>query len=188
MSTSASGDGGHQGQLREFATSATHAIAVATSFCFSLVSSATLWSFSPFILVYPAVSYLVAPLLVFVAMVIKISILAPLSAARYLLGSLYPVYVFCGVACITGIVVGMGGRGLAALLTRALVTSEQDGGAPTDVPVARGTETRNRRRRLRIKGRDTQSFAVSCKALVATYVRRKPVFTLGFLMQKHWFK
>ena len=86
------------------------------------------------------------------------------------------------------IVVGMGGRGLAALLTRALVTSEQDGGAPTDVPVARGTETRSRRRRLRIKGRDTQSFAVSCKALVETYVRRKPVFTPGFLMQKHWLK
>lgn len=154
MSTSVLGDGSHQGQLREFAAFATNAFTFATSFSFSLVSSATRLSFSPFILAYPAISYLVAPFLVFAVMVVNISVLSPLSAARYLLSSLYPVYVFCGFACITGVVVGLGGRGLSALLTRAFARSEQDGSAPADVPMARETERRSRRRRLRMQEED----------------------------------
>ena len=154
MSTGALGNGSHQGQLREFAAFATHVFTAATSFCFSLVSNATRWSFSPFLFAYPAISYLVAPLLVFAVMVVNISVLSPLSAAQYLLSSLYPVYVFCGFACITGIVVGVGGRGLSVLLTRALASSEQDGSSPTDAPAARGAERRSRRRRLRIKEED----------------------------------
>jgi hypothetical protein len=128
---------------------------VAASFCYSFVSNATRWAFSPFILVYPAISYLVAPLLVSAAMVVNISVLAPLSVARYLLSSLYPVYVFCSVACIVGVAVGMGGRGLTVLLTKTLTGSEQGGGAPADVPAARRIERRSRRRRLRIKEDDT---------------------------------
>ena len=138
---------GDSSQLSEFAALASRAFTVTYSFVFN----ATRWSFSPFILVYSPISYLVAPLLVSAAIVINISVLTPFSVAHYLLSSLYPVYVFCGVACITGISVGMGGRGLSALLTRILATSEQDGNAPTRVPAARGTERRNRRRRLGIK-------------------------------------
>lgn len=155
MSASASSSGSNQGQLREFTALANHALAVAASFCYSFVSNAVRWSFSPFILVYPAVSYLVAPLLVSAAVILNISVLAPLSVARYLLSSLYPVYVFCSVACIAGIVAGMGGRGLTALLTKTFAESEQDGGAPTGVPAARGIEKRSRRRRLGIKEEDT---------------------------------
>ena len=155
MSTNASGSGNNQGQLREFTVLANHALIVAASFCYSFVSNATRWSFSPFILAYPAISYLVAPLLVSAAIVINVSVLTPLSVARYLLSSLYPVYVFCTVACITGVVAGMGGRGLTVLLTKMFTESEQDGDAPTDVPAARGVEGRSRRRRLRIKEEDT---------------------------------
>lgn len=154
MSTSASsGDGSNQGQLREFAVLANHALTVVSSFCYSFVSSTARWSFSPFVLVYPAISYLVAPLLVSVVMVINISILTPFTVARYLLNSLYPVYVFCGVACITGIVAGVGGRGISTLLTRMFATSEQDGTAPTHVPAARRSGRRSRRR-LRTKDED----------------------------------
>lgn len=148
MSTGASRD---SSQTREFAAFATNAFVVATSFCFSFVSNATRWSFSPFILIYPVISYLAAPLLVFAATVINIFVMVPLSMAHHLLISLYPVYVFCGVACVTGIVVGMGGRGLSAILTRTLAASEQDGS--TDIP-AGGAERRNRRRRRRIKEED----------------------------------
>jgi len=155
MSTGVSGSGSNQGQLRELAALANHAFAVTSSFCYSFVASATRWSFSPFILAYPPISYLVAPLLVFVAVVINIFVLAPLSTARYLASSFYPVYVFCGVACITGIVVGMGGRGISALLTRMFTTSEQKWSAPADIPTARGIGRRSRRRRLRIKEEDT---------------------------------
>lgn len=155
MSTSAPGSGSSQGQLREFTALANHILTVVASFCYSIVSSATRWTFSPFILLYPAVSYLVAPLLVSVAIVINVSVLAPLSVARYLLSSLYPVYVFCSVACITGIIAGTGGRGLTALLIKMFAESGQDAGAPTDVPAARGLERRSRRRRLRVKEEDT---------------------------------
>ncbi|KAF9650186.1 hypothetical protein BDM02DRAFT_3112408 [Thelephora ganbajun] len=155
MSSSESGGSSNQGQLRELAALAGRTFSVASSFCYSFVSSATRWSFSPFILVYPVISYLVAPFLVFAAIIINISILAPLSIARHLLNSLYPVYVFCGVACVTGIVVGMGGRGLSALLTRTFTTLERDGSVPTGVSAARVAERWSRRRRLRIKEEDT---------------------------------
>lgn len=155
MSTRAlPGDGSNQGQLREFAVLANDAVAVVASFCYSFVSNAARWSFAPFVLVYPAISYLLAPLLVSVGMVVNISVLTPLNVARYLLSSLYPVYVFCGVACITGIAVGVSGRGISALLAGMLATSEQDGPAPTDVPAARGIGRRSRRR-PRIKDEDT---------------------------------
>jgi len=155
MSTGASDNGNNHSQLREFAAITSHAFTVAISLCYSLVSSATRWTFSPFILVYPVISYLVAPLLVSAALVINISVLTPLDVSRYLLSSLYPVYVFCGVACITGLAIGMGGRRLSLLLTSMFATSGQDGGVPTDVPAPRGTERRSRRRRLRIKEEDT---------------------------------
>ena len=148
------GNGSHQGQLREFAAFTSHAFTIATSFSFSLVSNATRLSFSPFILAYPAISYLVAPLLVFAVMIVNISVLSPLSMAQHILSSLYPVYVFCGFACITGVVVGLGGRGISALLTRAFARLEQDWSAPTDAPATRGTGRRSRRRRLRIQEED----------------------------------
>lgn len=154
MSTGVLGDDSDQGQLRDLAAFASNVFTITTSFCFSFVSNATRWTFSPLTLAYPSISYLLAPFLVFAATVINVSILAPLSAARDLLNSLYPVYVFCGVACITGIMVGLGGRGISVLLTRTLATSEQEENAPMDIPEARRGERRNRRRRLRIKEED----------------------------------
>ena len=155
MSIVVSGNGDNQNLLREFATLTSHGFTFAASYCYSLVTKATRWSFSPFILVYPVISYLVAPLLIFVAMIINVSFLAPFGAARYILSFLYPIYVFCGVACITGVVVGVGGRLLSALLTRAFAKTEGDRSHPINTLVAKGGNRRGRRRRLRISEEDT---------------------------------
>jgi hypothetical protein len=141
----------NHGQLREFVLLTTRAFTIAASFSYSFVSNATRWSFPPFILVYHAISSLLAPLLVFGLMIIHVFILAPLNVTRYVLSSLYPIYIFCVVACITGIVVGMGGRGLSALLIRALATAEQGRSAAMNVPAKSGGARRSRRRRLRVR-------------------------------------
>lgn len=151
MSTVVSGNSSNHGQLREFAVLTSRAFAIAASFCYSFVSNVTRWSFPPFILVYQAISSLLEPLLMFGLMIIHIFILAPLNTIRYVIGSLYPIYVFCAVACITGIVVGMGGRGLSALLIRALATAGQGRSAATNVPATSGGARRSRRRRLRVR-------------------------------------
>ncbi|KAF9790347.1 hypothetical protein BJ322DRAFT_382719 [Thelephora terrestris] len=150
-----SGDGDNQRPLREFASHTRHGFTFVISLCYSFVSNLTRWSLSPFVLVHPVISYLVAPLLVFVTMIINISLLAPFSAARYVLSSLYPIYVFCGIACITGVVVGIGGRVLSALLTRAFAKTERGGGPPTNLLAAKGSDRRGRRRRLRVGEGDT---------------------------------
>ena len=156
MSTSVvSGNSNNQTESREFPALASH-IFVAVSFCHTLVSKLTRWSFSPFILLHPVASYLVSPLRVFVAMIANLCLITPLSTTRYILNSLYPIYVFCGVACITGIAVGVGGRGICAFLIRMLAT--QEGSAPANAPTTpRGNvnERRDRRRRLRMREEDT---------------------------------
>lgn len=155
MSIVVSDDSNNQSSLHEVAALTIHIFTVAISFSYSFVSNITRWSFSPFILVYPLISYLVAPLLVFAATIINISFLTPFSVTCYIFDSLYPIYVFCGVACITGIVVGMGGRGLSALLTKTFAKTEQHRSTPTGARAEKTSERRSRRRRLRLRGEDT---------------------------------
>jgi hypothetical protein len=128
---------------------------LALSFCHSLVSNLTRWFFSPFVFLYPLLSYLVSPLSHFVATIGNVLFLTPFCTTRYILTSIYPIYAFCGVACITGIVVGIGGRGLSALLTRAFAKTEQDGTVSAYVPTPTGDERRSRRRRVRVSGEYT---------------------------------
>jgi len=155
MSVIVSGDGNNPSSIHEIAALTIHIFTLAVSFSYSFVSNITRWSFSPFILVYPPISYLVAPLLAFAAMIINIFFLTPFRMTCYVFNSLYPVYVFCGVACITGIVVGMGGRRLSALLTRAFARTEQHGSTPTRARAEKTSERRSRRRRLRLREEDT---------------------------------
>ena len=146
MSTVVSGNSNNHSQLTQLSALATHIFLAAHA----LVSNLSRWFFEPFIFLYPSISYLVSPLLHFVAIIANLVFITPLAATRYLLTSLYPLYVFCGVACITGIAVGMTGRALSAFLTSTLVAEpEQDLSA--SVPTISGNERRSRRRSLRIR-------------------------------------
>lgn len=53
--------------------------------------------------------------------------LVPYNALTSFFVAIQPVYVFCGVACITGIVIGLGGRGVAGALN-TVVMGPDDGG------------------------------------------------------------
>lgn len=54
----------------------------------------------------PIILYLLAPLIVFLQILVEVAILSPFKVFMYLADALYPLYVFVGVACITGALVG----------------------------------------------------------------------------------
>lgn len=64
----------------------------------------------------PALAYLFAPLTVFLSYLAVIFIISPWSTLVYLLDVLHPLYVFFGVACLTGMLLGLLARYLAGVL------------------------------------------------------------------------
>ncbi|KIM42050.1 hypothetical protein M413DRAFT_27575 [Hebeloma cylindrosporum] len=76
----------------------------------------------------PIVLYAIAPVTVFLDLVVAIFILAPYNAAVYLLDVLFPLYVFCGVACITGGLLGLTGRILCRVVINLIRRREEETG------------------------------------------------------------
>lgn len=64
----------------------------------------------------PIILYLLSPFVTFVQLALGVLVLAPYHSVVYLSDAIYPVYVFCGVACIVGALLGLSGRVLSALL------------------------------------------------------------------------
>ncbi|KAJ6534354.1 hypothetical protein B0H19DRAFT_1185841 [Mycena capillaripes] len=62
--------------------------------------------FSPF----PVLLYILAPVVAFVQLVLEISVYTPYRVIVFLSDAFYPVYVFLGVACISGALLGLSGR------------------------------------------------------------------------------
>jgi len=103
-------------------------IPVITSTLFSVFS--TLVSFvSPI----PIILYALAPVIVFFQIAVGLLVVAPYKLAIYFFDSVYPIYVFFGVACITGSVIGFGGRSLAVFLTAFLLRSNNPAVTPAVV-------------------------------------------------------
>lgn len=65
-------------------------------------------------------------------------IVTPYQVAVYVLQALYPLYVFVGVACIGGLVVGFGARQVVSLIGSALLGSRERTEDGTDVAPSRG--------------------------------------------------
>jgi len=68
----------------------------------------------------PAIAWVLAPATVFLGYVAA-AVLAPLRAGAYLAEAVHPLYVFCGVACLTGMAVGYGGRLVARLVIGSIL-------------------------------------------------------------------
>ena len=87
-------------------------------------------SISPFrlLLSWPVsiLLYLFAPVIVFSELVVTIFFFAPYKSTLYLLDALYPLYVLAGVACITGAVLGIAGRGLSRFLVHLLQVRNEE--------------------------------------------------------------
>ncbi|KAH7868226.1 uncharacterized protein C8R40DRAFT_851683 [Lentinula edodes] len=72
---------------------------------------------SPLSVLLSVFLYLLAPVIVFVQVLLDVLVLMPYNSVIYLVDAIYPLYVFCGVACITGVIVGVLARQLVFWLT-----------------------------------------------------------------------
>ena len=70
----------------------------------------------------PALLYILSPAIVALQIFLSVLVYTPWRVAAFLTDAFYPAYVFLGVACITGALLGLSGR-LAVLCTLALVPS-----------------------------------------------------------------
>lgn len=69
----------------------------------------------------PIVIYILAPALVLLDITTTLFLRTPYRTAVYLLEAVYPLYVFVGVACITGGILGLAAR----VLSRVIIVSLQ---------------------------------------------------------------
>jgi hypothetical protein len=70
--------------------------------------------------------YVISPVLAFVQIVLGVLLVNPYHAIVNFFLVVQPFYVFCGVACISGTVIGLGGRRVARALTSALMGPEHE--------------------------------------------------------------
>ncbi|KAJ7458978.1 hypothetical protein FB451DRAFT_1273003 [Mycena latifolia] len=59
---------------------------------------------------FPFVLYILAPVIVFVHLFLDTAVYKPYRVIVYLSDALYPAYIFLGVACIAGALMGLSGR------------------------------------------------------------------------------
>lgn len=79
----------------------------------------------------PALLYLLAPVFVFLDITATLFLRTPYRTAVYLLDAAFPLYVFVGVACITGGILGLAARLLSRVIIVSLQTPPADAvGAP----------------------------------------------------------
>ena len=69
----------------------------------------------------PIILYFLAPAIVFAEVVLDMLVSTPYHISLYLLDAFYPVYVLCGVACIVGALLGIGGRITTTMLVDVAV-------------------------------------------------------------------
>ena len=81
------------------------------------------WAFSQRFTINPVpiFLYIIAPLTVFVGYLASVFVFMPYATLVYLLEALHPLYVFCGVACLTGALLGVVGRLVAWMVVASVV-------------------------------------------------------------------
>jgi hypothetical protein len=90
----------------------------------------------------PLISRLLAPLILVFHIVLDAAVYTPYTIISNLAAALYPLYVFCGVACIFGAVLGILGRSLVALSNNVLAPE-----LPKAAESLQGLSIRPRKRR-----------------------------------------
>ncbi|KAF9450771.1 hypothetical protein P691DRAFT_809608 [Macrolepiota fuliginosa MF-IS2] len=79
-----------------------------------------LLTYIPWTTLISPVTYLLAPLTTFIYIILGLTLYTPYQFISWLIRALFPLYVFCGVACITGGLLGLGGRILSASIVRVV--------------------------------------------------------------------
>ncbi|KAJ3751250.1 hypothetical protein DFH05DRAFT_1386468 [Lentinula detonsa] len=88
---------------------------------------------SPLAILFSISLYILAPVTVFMQVLLDVFVLMPYNMVIYLVDAMYPVYVFCGVACITGVIVGVLARQLVFWLVE-LGRNDKVGRLPEERP------------------------------------------------------
>jgi len=97
----------------------------------------------------PIILYLLAPVFVFVDVIADTFIRWPYAIALYVSDAFYPIYVFFGVACIIGLLIGGAARLLSTFLVNILVVEEPPMSTLIVEEKSKGRRLRSRSRRRR---------------------------------------
>ncbi|THH11452.1 hypothetical protein EW146_g8040 [Bondarzewia mesenterica] len=81
----------------------------------------TSYAFTPLALFLPVLLYVFAPVILFLQLLFDALIITPFNVLIYILQAVYPLYVFVGVACISGAVIGLGARQVVGVVGRGLL-------------------------------------------------------------------
>lgn len=105
------------------------------------------WNISKqYIIPIPIILYIIAPFTVFLGYLASAFVFVPYATVVYLLEALHPLYVFCGVACLTGALLGAIGRLVAAgLIISVSPDREKTAKAKKDIGVVLKEEQRQAR-------------------------------------------
>jgi len=72
--------------------------------------------YHPFLAIIPIPIYLLSPLIITSKIFLDLFVVVPYRAIVYVSQALYPMYAFLGVACLSGAIIGFGGRQLVSLV------------------------------------------------------------------------
>lgn len=86
----------------------------------SQASQAAVALATPFLILVPIISRLFAPLILVFHIILDATVYTPYAIISSVAAALYPLYIFCAVACISGAVLGVFGRFLIALFNNVV--------------------------------------------------------------------
>jgi hypothetical protein len=112
----------------------------------------------PFLAIISVVLYLLSPIIISLQILFDTFVGIPYRAAAYVLQALYPVYAFIGVACLAGIVIGLGARQVVNFVGWGLLGGEvpprQRSGSPSRIRPQRKSSTSRGKKRVTLKTED----------------------------------
>jgi len=125
---------------------------------FSAISYISGFFLSPFLLLIPVAVYLFSPIIISSQIIFDTFVHMPFRAGVYVLQALYPIYAFLGVACLSGIIIGIGARQIVRLVGWVLLGGEapstQRAGTPPRTRPQRKSSASRGKRKVTVKAED----------------------------------
>ncbi|KAI6013053.1 hypothetical protein BKA83DRAFT_685022 [Pisolithus microcarpus] len=90
----------------------------------SLLAQASSVIVAPLYLLWPLTLQLLSPITIILSVVLHAAVFTPCTVSYKIIAALYPLYVFCTTACLTGAVVGIFGRYIVVTVLGAFAPSK----------------------------------------------------------------
>ncbi|KAH9945219.1 uncharacterized protein BXZ73DRAFT_39030 [Epithele typhae] len=104
----------------ELARFLAHLLTISYRFLSQTTLALALSIFAPLTVLYSPVSYVLAPIFVFLRVLLSLLVLTPYAIATSLAQNAYPIYVFVGAALLCALCVGILARAISSGIQRAL--------------------------------------------------------------------